>query len=251
MWSTPSQTFSETKVPFSKWEGAGNHFILIDNRDISYPLPTPSAIQRFCHPIYGIGADGVLFLEPSCRGTARMRIFNADGSEAEMCGNGLRCVAAYLGQPSCCIESLSGLHPCALRPGGVLTELGMPHFGPSFEGFTLINSGVPHAVQKGKFRQKLAARIEKERCSNVTFYEPIPGGIAVSTWERGVGVTQACGTGIVAAIAHVLQGDGALRARARSGDWFDGKIVQGIAFLEGPVHYVFSGTITWNCPQSS
>ena len=82
--------------PFAKYSGCGNDFILFDNREGKFPLSQPGLISSLCHRNFGIGADGVLLLERSSSADCRMRIFNADGSEAEMCGNGLRCFIKWL-----------------------------------------------------------------------------------------------------------------------------------------------------------
>ena len=91
-------------IPFTKMVGTGNDFVLLDTRRGRLPgvrSAWPALARAMCDRHYGVGADGVLVVEPSRTATAVMRIFNADGSEAEMCGNGARCVAAYLaGRPS-------------------------------------------------------------------------------------------------------------------------------------------------------
>jgi len=83
------------QIPFSKYHGLGNDFILIDNRDRQDPYLTPSQAISWCDRHFGIGADGVIFLLPEVDGY-RMRIFNSDGSEPEMCGNGIRCLAKFM-----------------------------------------------------------------------------------------------------------------------------------------------------------
>ena len=86
------------KRSFVKYSGCGNDFILMDDRDGSFPLEKAGLIRKICHRKEGIGADGVLLVQSSDQADVCMRIFNADGSEAEMCGNGLRCLAAWLFQ---------------------------------------------------------------------------------------------------------------------------------------------------------
>ena len=81
--------------PFAKYTGCGNDFILFDNRQRDFPA-VESIIQRLCHRQFGIGADGVLLLEHSSKADFLLRIFNSDGSQAEMCGNGLRCFIKWL-----------------------------------------------------------------------------------------------------------------------------------------------------------
>src|SRR5690242_12259801 len=84
------------KIAFSKYHGAGNDFILIDHRTHSYPIEERACIAHLCDRRFGIGADGVLCIERSSVADCKMRIFNADGSSAAMCGNGIRCVVDFL-----------------------------------------------------------------------------------------------------------------------------------------------------------
>ncbi len=128
-------------LPFSKYHGLGNDFILIDNRHRSSPLLTPEQAVELCDRNQGIGADGVIFALPGESGTDyTMRIFNSDGSEPEMCGNGIRCLAKYLealeaktGKPptaphSYTIHTLAGPIVPTLQPDGQITvDMGEPH----------------------------------------------------------------------------------------------------------------------------
>ena len=86
-------------LEFSKYQGLGNDFLLVDNRDAAAPKATPAQAQRLCDRHFGVGADGVIFVMPGdAAHDFRMTIYNSDGSEPEMCGNGIRCLAAYLGE---------------------------------------------------------------------------------------------------------------------------------------------------------
>src|SRR5262245_43780715 len=124
------------RLPFSKVEGLGNDFVVVDLRpgrpgaDASPPPTDPFFARALCDRHFGIGADGVLAILPSERGDARMRVINADGSEAEMCGNGIRCVAKVLYEtdsamrrPVLRIDTGAGLLECAVevRNGAVST----------------------------------------------------------------------------------------------------------------------------------
>ncbi|KAG9147865.1 hypothetical protein Leryth_003466 [Lithospermum erythrorhizon] len=96
-------------VHFVKYHGLGNHFILIDNRDSREPKLSPEQAVKLCDRNFGIGADGVIFALPGVNGTDyTMRIFNSDGSEPEMCGNGVRCFARFIAE----LENLQGRHSC-------------------------------------------------------------------------------------------------------------------------------------------
>ncbi len=122
-------------VEFKKYHGLGNDFILIDNRHTSDPILTPETVVTFCDRRFGIGADGVIFLLPGAQGAAySMRILNSDGSEPEMCGNGIRCLAQFLhdlnleaeaeGYP---IHTLAGRIVPKLEPNGLITvDMGEP-----------------------------------------------------------------------------------------------------------------------------
>ena len=209
-------------IPFIKMVGAGNDFIVLEGQN---GLDYPAFAQKACHRQMGIGADGILVLEKSKSSDFRMRIFNADGSEAEMCGNGARCMAAYIADKHVSanklfsMETLAGQilaeaegetarvrlsDPKDYRAGIVLKVGGQALHASS------IDTGVPHAVI---FVEGLAevdvdslgrlVRDHKEfkpRGTNVDFVEASRNDmVAVRTYERGVeGETLACGTGAVA-----------------------------------------------------
>lgn len=207
------------EIPFSKYSGLGNTFLIVDNRSGFFPYES-ALISALCVE-EGEGADGMLFLEHSKKGIAKMRIFNRDGSEAEMCGNGIRCFVKYLnslGVPteSCKIETYNDLLSCKLK--GDLVEVEMPApilFAEALrlEGVTLtyLDTGVPHAVLfvNELDREKLHPLGKKLRehphffpkGSNITFAKILaPSRLQFCTFERGVeGITEACGTGAVAA----------------------------------------------------
>ncbi|ONM01367.1 Diaminopimelate epimerase chloroplastic [Zea mays] len=98
---------SERALHFVKYQGLGNDFIMVDNRDSSVPKVTPEEAAKLCDRNFGIGADGVIFVMPGVNDADyTMRIFNSDGSEPEMCGNGVRCFARFIGE----LENLQGTH---------------------------------------------------------------------------------------------------------------------------------------------
>ncbi|CAF23166.1 diaminopimelate epimerase [Candidatus Protochlamydia amoebophila] len=209
---------------FTKYVGCGNDFILFDNRNGKFPFSIP-LIQQLCHRQWGVGADGIILLENSTIAHARMRIFNADGSEAEMCGNGLRCLIDWM-------ESLNILHSIysietnnhvlkAWKSASNITiEMGSPNklnwnVPISFESKIYyvhsLNTGVPHIIL-------FAENIEQfplERMGPFIRYHPLwkPDGtnfsivqhlhgqtFMIRTYERGVEAeTLACGTGATAA----------------------------------------------------
>ena len=117
-------------IEFTKYQGLGNDFILIDNRDTPKPIITPEQAIKICDRHFGIGADGVIFLLPPREGTDyTMRIFNSDGSEPEMCGNGIRCLARFVAEltgteeigQSYRIQTLAGVITPQLQANGQVT----------------------------------------------------------------------------------------------------------------------------------
>jgi diaminopimelate epimerase len=216
-------------VPIVKTNGTGNEFVLVDERVA--PLDDAAAFaRRVCDRTHGVGADGVLLIEPSERFDARMRIVNADGSEAEMCGNGMRCVARYLdehdGVATATVETIAG--PIGTRiisraPYRVAVEMGEPRIGEPHlvAGFraTPVDLGNPHVVirtdRDGVDSIDLAVigpQIERDarypHGTNVHFVGREGERWRVRHWERGAGATRACGTGAVA-VAAVLIAAGA------------------------------------------
>jgi diaminopimelate epimerase len=214
-----------TAVPVVKLNGTHNDFVLVDER--SAPLSEPVAFAlRVCDRTAGLGADGLLLVLDSQWADARMRVINADGSEAEMCGNGIRCFARYLdehdGRAMAVIETPAG--PIRTRvlertpEYRISVELNVPQVGEAHEiaGFSAIpvDVGNPHVVI---FVDDLAPidiavlgpRIGRDprypNGTNVHFARVSgPASLEVVHWERGAGVTQACGTGAVACAAAAI-----------------------------------------------
>ncbi len=211
-------------VPVVKVNGAGNAFVIVDERETALPDPVAFA-RQVCDPASGLGVDGVLLVGPSDAYDARMRIVNADGSEAEMCGNGMRCVGRYLdehdGRESATLETLAG--PIGTRviargePYRVAVEMGEPRIGEPHEvaGFTAtpVDLGNPHVVIRVPDVAAIdlpatGARIERDprypRGTNVHFVQRDGDVWRVRHWERGAGATLACGTGAVAVAAVLI-----------------------------------------------
>ncbi len=210
-------------IPIVKTNGTGNDFVLVDER--AAPLDDRAAFaRRICDRATGVGADGVLFVESSGRFDAKLRIFNADGSEAEMCGNGMRCVARYLderdGRSAVTVETPAG--PIQTRivsraPYRVAVEMGEPRIGAPHlvEGFRAVpvDLGNPHVVIRVDDVAAIdlpatGARIERDvrypHGTNVHFVSNAGKEWRVRHWERGAGATQACGTGAVAVAAVLI-----------------------------------------------
>lgn len=265
------------KLHFTKMNGAGNDFVLLDNRAGDLRLDGPQ-ITRLCDRHRGIGADGVLVLEPATNGADyRMRYYNADGGEAEMCGNGARCFARFTNRVAGPLEKLSfetpaGVIAAALHGEDVTLEMSEPKdmrldLEIEASGQTVrchyIDSGVPHVVVSVSDISLVnvrelgsAIRHHSEfapRGANVNFLER--GGdaqIAIRTYERGVeDETLACGTGVVASallFAATENVEGPIRVLVKGGDELTVNFSrQGERFsrvtLSGPADFVFEGTV--------
>lgn len=225
------------KIAFSKYHGAGNDFILIDNRNNSYPIDGGACIAHLCDRRFGIGADGVLCIERSSVADCKMHIFNADGSPAAMCGNGIRCVVDFLQenhiqvevQVEVQIEAGERIFSCRRSGCNISVNLGVPqvmHWPMSLcvQGeevqLYVLHVGVPHAVlfvqevmevpllkwgKEIRFHPAFAPE-----GVNVNFAQiDSENGIALRTYERGVEAeTLSCGTGAAAAswaAAHLYE----------------------------------------------
>jgi diaminopimelate epimerase len=262
---------------FTKMNGAGNDFVLIDNRLGDVHLDR-SQIARLCDRHRGIGADGILLLEKaSNRADFRMRYFNADGGEAEMCGNGARCFARFAnkvagGEGTISFETPAGVISAALIGDLVTLQMTEPtdlrlnvKLAVASENRIVhfINSGVPHVVipvsriDDADVRREGAAiryhEIFSPKGANVNFIEKRgPTKIAVRTYERGVeDETLACGTGVVASalvFAAMEDVSGPIGVLVRGGDELQvgfEKIDNQFrnVTLTGPAEFVFEGAI--------
>jgi diaminopimelate epimerase len=218
------------RLPFWKYQGLGNDFVVVESPE---PMD-PARAARLCDRRRGVGADGVLtVLPPRTPGaTARMHIYNSDGSVAAMCGNGVRCVARHLAERrslagDLVIDTDAGPKRCAVhrdRTGAVeaisvdmgpARWQGEEEFTPAGERLRAhrVSMGNPHAVFFGEASRERATRLGPavERAIpggvNAGFAAVRDGGIDLVVWERGAGLTDACGTGAcAAAVAAVKQG---------------------------------------------
>ncbi len=243
----------QSGLKFIKMQGLGNDFILVDNWSLGIENPAALA-RRLCPRRLSAGADGLILAEPAPDADAKMHFFNADGSEAEMCGNGIRCFARYLYDQGIAkksrlrIRTLAGImQPEILIKDGrvqaVRVDMGLPQLEPEkipvngtglrdelvVEGQRFqvhsLRMGVPHAVMLVEDAadpkwMRLGARIEADTRKfpqkvNVNFAQVLDEKTAVlRTYERGAGPTLACGTGSCAA-AVVLQRLGLCGERVR------------------------------------
>lgn len=271
---------------FSKWHGAGNDFVIVDgftNRIDDYRETAIAACDRH----FGIGADGLVVILPSEKADFQMRIFNSDGSEAEMCGNVTRCVARYVyehnmtDKTQIAIETKAGLIVPRLcleneKVSFVRVDMGAPALeaadipvlgferrqvvgaplqvmGKSF-AMTCVSMGNPHCVifvddvdriDLAKYGAAIETKAIFPKKINVEFAQVIDREhIRMRVWERGAGITMACGTGACATlVAAALNGKTDRRAAlALDGgnlliEWAD----DGHVFMSGPAEEVFYG----------
>ena len=262
---------------FTKMNGAGNDFVLLDNRAGDLAL-TREQIARLCDRHRGVGADGVLVLERPTNGADfRMRYYNADGGEAEMCGNGARCFARYADRTAGPLENVSFETPAGVigaeligqlvtlqmsQPNDLRLRLEVPVDREKIRAH-YVDSGVPHVVVPVTGIEEVDVRslgaalrhhsMFAPRGANANFSEQRgPRKIAIRTYERGVeDETLACGTGVVASAIIFSATEnvaGPIEVLVRGGDTLqvdfkrDGDIFTDVT-LTGPADFVFDGTI--------
>jgi diaminopimelate epimerase len=264
-------------LKFTKMNGAGNDFVLLDNLDRRLHLAS-GQIAHLCDRHRGVGADGVLIVEPAANGADfRMRYYNADGGEAEMCGNGARCFARYAsrmtgGAGTISFETPAGVIRAQCEGENVRLAMSEPRDLSLDRPVRLpsgdlavhsVNTGVPHAVVFVEDLEKtdvrgLGACLRYHpdfapKGTNANFVQIIaPQDIAIRTYERGVeDETLACGTGVVASALILHEKYGApspVSVRVRGGDTLtvsfarEGGVYRGVS-LTGPADFVFEGQI--------
>lgn len=272
-------------MQFTKYTGLGNDFVLLDGAAAT-DLKNPSALAKtICNRRFGVGADGLVLLSPSDKADIKMRIFNSDGSEAEMCGNASRCVALHLfrrkmvNKKQISLDTLAGIIRTDITDearGLVRVDMGVPHLtkgeipmtgnpaetavnfpltaaGQTFYA-TAVSMGNPHLVifVPDISRVPLAAwgpQLETHplfpRKTNVEFVQVLDDKtVRMRVWERGAGITLACGTGSCAtAVACILnhKTEKNITVKLDGGDlfieWPDKKNI----FMTGLAQAVFTG----------
>ena len=254
------------KVAFVKMHGAGNDFVMVDDRAGTFPTDDPAFIARLANRPDGIGCEGVILVRTSETADFAMRFFNPDGSEADLCGNGARCVAAFAhavgAAPSAQMrfETRAGLVAADVLDDGRV-RVALPDPKDLRENF--VNSGVPHAIVPvedlagtdvdGEGRRIRWSQAFQPAGANVDFVRWTgPSSLNIRTYERGVEAESfACGTGAVAAaVVGVAQYGLSFPVSVRTvrgctlviDGVRDGAHVRGIT-LTGPVATVFRGEI--------
>ena len=267
-------------VPFTKMAGAGNDFLITDavhHRTLgSLKAAWPRVARAMCDRRYGVGADGLLVLERSRVADVRMRIFNPDGSEAEMCGNGARCVASYVKRRgTATLETRAGVVTAAVQGDRVAMQMPDPrdlrldlslHVNGSIRSLSSVDTGVPHVVAVVTHldqidvdtlgRQIRFNQAFQPRGTNVNFVEANPKNshrLRVRTYERGVEAeTLACGTGAVAAaVIHALRTEVRkcqTRIETKSGETLTVSLtIAGPSRARTVTDVVLEGGVRWIC----
>ena len=282
---------------FAKYQGLGNDFLVVDLRELrgadAEAAQRPDVVKALCDRQFGVGGDGVLAVLPGDAGAdARMRVLNSDGSEAEMCGNGIRCVAKELydrggiKKDRIAIDTGAGRLVCAITEKGgaadtVTVEMGAPRLlrseipmtGPANERcieqplridhtelqITAVSMGNPHAVafvpdNQMHLATTIGPRVETHswfpKRTNSEFARVIsPTEIELVVWERGCGITLACGTGACATVvAAVITGraqEGTDVLVHLPGGDLTITVLPGLSnvLMKGPARHVFDGEL--------
>lgn len=252
-------------MEFYKYQGTGNDFVMIDNRDLSFPKEQ-RLIEQICNRRFGVGGDGLILLEKDGNTDFKMVYYNSDGNESTMCGNGGRCIVAFahflnIFQQKTTFTAVDGLHEAEINQGVVkLKMIDVENINTDGDCFVL-NTGSPHFVKyvervevynvyQNGYDIRNSANYKKEGI-NVNFVEQIRDNeIFVRTYERGVEAeTLSCGTGVTASaitfmkdrnissvVVKTLGGNLKVYAENREGIFRN-------VWLEGPAKQVFKGNI--------
>lgn len=255
------------KITFYKYQGTGNDFILIDNRQLYFSKNDTILIRHLCNRKFGIGADGLILLEEDENTDFRMVYYNADGNEGSMCGNGARCIVAFarlLGiiDTSAVFTATDGTHLAFISGDTVKLQMQDVDKIEKFSGHVFLDTGSPHHVQPvknldtmdvGALGKKLRYGKYGKTGSNINFVERQANDLfSVRTYERGVEAeTLSCGTGVTA-VALAMYETGETKATAVTVQTLGGELKVAFGrgttgykdiYLEGPAVQVFKGTI--------
>lgn len=265
------------RIPFIKMHGLGNDFVVLDARAQSLPAMTGEIAARIADRMTGIGCDQLIILEPSDQADFRMRIFNHDGGEVGACGNASRAVALLHGSAAI-VETGGGIIRVMPGDGGATVDMGVPRFewqdipldyamdtsampvgwGP-LEGPMAVNVGNPHVVFFVEDTDAVdLARLGPEIETDALFPEAVNVNVAhlagedhlkLRVWERGAGLTRACGTGACAtAVAAMRKGLVGRTARVTlpGGDLTIEWDTNDRILMTGPATESFRGTFEWD-----
>ena len=262
-----NNTLTLMAIVFNKYQGAGNDFIIIDNRKGFFNPDDSRLINKLCDRRFGIGADGLILISGSPQFDFEMKYFNSDGFEGTMCGNGGRCSADFairqgIAGKKLTFKAVDGVHKAISEEGIIRLQMNDVKEPGLINGNYFINTGSPHYVVFKKDVENIDVNAEGKKFrwaeefapggTNVNFVETTGNGIYVRTFERGVEEeTLSCGTGVTAsAIAAVLSGHSDTKivpVKTKGGNLsvsfnISGKIISDI-WLSGPATFVFKGEI--------
>jgi diaminopimelate epimerase len=254
------------QISFQKYQGCGNDFILIDNREAGVKLST-TQVEILCDRHFGIGADGLMLLETAPDHDFKMVYYNSDGNISSLCGNGSRCITKFaqsLGiiRDKAHFLAADGPHDCIISGDQIALHMANVDKIEDRGEFLFLNTGSPHVVKwvsdletcdvygEGR-RIRNSEPFNSQGGTNVNFVQKTPEGIFIRTYERGVeNETLSCGTGVTAAaLVAALQGKASSEAnckvRALGGNFVVDFKKNGNAFtdiwLKGPAEFVFKG----------
>lgn len=256
------------ELHFYKYQGTGNDFVMIDNRSLFFPKEDVQLINKLCDRRFGVGADGLILLEPSEKEDFTMVYYNADGNEGSMCGNGGRCLVAFAKQLNVIenettFDAVDGLHYATVNNGIVSLKMIDVQEISVNKSNSFLNTGSPHHIQFCENIseidvKKVGAEIRYgapyfEEGTNVNFAEQVSeNSFKVRTYERGVeDETLACGTGVTAVAIAANNSNkttkNTIQLEVLGGNLevsFDkNEDTYSNVFLKGPAELVFEGTI--------
>jgi diaminopimelate epimerase len=254
-------------IVFNKYQGAGNDFVIIDNRNNSFNPDDSKLINKLCDRRFGIGADGLILICESQHYDFEMKYFNSDGFLGSMCGNGGRCSADFairhgIAGKKLTFQAADGVHKAFAEDGIIRLQMNDVTNAALVNGSYFINTGSPHYVLFRKDIDEIDVNTEGKKFrwaeefapggTNVNFVEVQNDGIYVRTFERGVEEeTLSCGTGVTAsAISTVLSGHldtKTVRVKTKGGNLsvsfnVTGKNISDI-WLSGPATFVYEGQV--------
>jgi diaminopimelate epimerase len=257
------------QITFYKYEGTGNDFVMIDNRQNTFPKNNLKLIEKLCNRRFGIGADGLILLENDSETNFKMVYYNSDGNESSMCGNGGRCLVAFAKslnviQNSTTFIATDGLHHATILENGYVSlQMKDVDEVKIEDNYVFLNTGSPHHVVLVEDIENLDVKKNGSKIrysdlygkagSNVNFVkQKTDNHFAIRTYERGVeDETLSCGTGATAvAIAmnaigktnsHTIKMDVEGGQLEVSFDKVDDRFIN--VFLKGPATFVFKGEI--------
>ena len=256
-------------IKFHKYQGTWNYFIMIDNRNQSFPKNDVDLVKKMCDRRFGIGADGLILLENHESLDFQMVYYNSDGNESTMCGNGGRCIVAFarflnVFENKAKFNAIDGLHEAEINGNVVkLKMIDVPEIAKISADYQL-NTGSPHFVRYVEDVQNLDvykngyeirnSKPYKKEGINVNFVSKISDNeIFVRTYERGVeDETYSCGTGVTASCLTFMNefGGGEVSVKTLGGNLkvYAEKYEVGFRniWLEGPAEYVFEGVFKLN-----